>query len=178
MFPQCIALSACRLGGVVFEPVVRGTLWPKAIGMLDRASNSVIGAPGTLTSSDLFTRLDRYLKQYRVKFQDLFARYDVDASGTLEAHELVALIEEVLGADVLTPADEAYLMVMLDLDGSRSVTSDEFLAAARDFMTLSTCCAVVQEKDVRATLNLVCDALLKVDRANNRVRTRRMCVHY
>lgn len=126
-----------------------------------RACSQMIVRPDTkLTAATLFTKLDGYLKANRVRFSDLFAAADADRNGCLDASELVRLVEEVIGATTpLGASDGAYLMAMLDLDASRSITAEEFLAAAKQFLELASRQGGVQEREVKDTYAAACAAL-------------------
>lgn len=131
-------------------------------------SNSVIRPGIKLSSAELWKKLDLYLKTNRVRFGDLFAQHDVDNSGALDAAELARLVEEVLGTRTpLAPSDIAYLMAMLDLDASRSISAEEFLTAAKQFMELSARPSAVQEKEVKDTLAAACAAMRGPGKVSN-----------
>lgn len=53
----------------------------------------------------------------QVRFSELFAHYDHDASGHLDPQELGRLVADLLGPQAAGPADVAYFVAMLDLDG-------------------------------------------------------------
>ncbi|PNH07904.1 hypothetical protein TSOC_005602 [Tetrabaena socialis] len=110
--------------------------WPKAVGILDSRSGAIVQRGGRASSADLFTALDTYLRTERVRFSELFAHYDADRSGKLEPRELGVLVADLLGPDRAGPADVAYLVALLDLDGSRSVSEKEFMAVAKEYMAL------------------------------------------
>ncbi|KAG2493237.1 hypothetical protein HYH03_008653 [Edaphochlamys debaryana] len=110
--------------------------WPVAVGTLDRSTGSVTAKAGRASSADLFGALDTYLRTNRVRFGDLFARYDQDRSGKLEPRELGRLVADLLGPAAANPADVAYFVAMLDLDGSRGVSEQEFMAVAKDYLAL------------------------------------------
>ena len=58
---------------------------------------------------ELFSNLDRYLKEQRVKFKDLFDSLDTDRSGTLEIRELAQLVKQLVPG--VTVPDVKYIMV-------------------------------------------------------------------
>ncbi|KAG2427358.1 hypothetical protein HXX76_012552 [Chlamydomonas incerta] len=127
-----------RYNNTVYEaiPPVAQVAWPKALGVYDQSTGGVFQRGAVASSAQLFTALDNYLRTAKVKFHDLFLHYDADRSGRLEPRELGRLVGDLLGPQQATDADVAYFVCMLDLDGSRSVTEQEFLAVAKEFISL------------------------------------------
>ncbi|GIL82053.1 hypothetical protein Vretifemale_10957 [Volvox reticuliferus] len=132
--------------------------WPRVVGIYDPASGGLLRKVDGVTSADLFSALDSYLKTARVRFSDVFARYDTDRNGRLEPRELGRLVEDLLGPQAAAPADVAYLVAMLDLDGSRSVSEQEFLSVAKEYLALERRAvdwSGAQSEDVRRSLERV-----------------------
>ncbi|GLC39247.1 hypothetical protein PLESTB_001651900 [Pleodorina starrii] len=138
--------------------------WPRVVGLYDPASNALArrldggtasASPASASSAALFSALDNYLRTARVRFSELFSRYDADRSGRLEPRELGRLVGDLLGPTAATPADVAYLTAMLDLDGSRSVSEQEFLSVAKEYLALERRAADVQSEEVRRALERI-----------------------
>ncbi|GIL68702.1 hypothetical protein Vafri_21956 [Volvox africanus] len=132
--------------------------WPRAVGIYDPSSRGLLRKVDGATSVDLFSALDNYLKTARVRFSDVFARYDTDRNGRLEPRELGRLVEDLLGPQAAAPADVAYFVAMLDLDGSRSVSEQEFLSVAKEYLALERRAADwsgAQSEDVRRSLERI-----------------------
>ncbi|PNH07905.1 Calmodulin-like protein 3 [Tetrabaena socialis] len=113
---------------------------------------------------DLFTNLDRHLRENKVKFSDLFSTFDADGSGTLEIRELAQLVRQLVPGT--TAAEVKYIMALLDTSGDGSVTQQEFLAAAKSSLNAAkqlqadrASGATAANSDVQAVLRRVTDYL-------------------
>ncbi|GIL82057.1 hypothetical protein Vretifemale_10958, partial [Volvox reticuliferus] len=114
---------------------------------------------------DLFANLDKYLREYKVKFRDLFERFDTDRSGTLELSELSQLVSQLVPG--VTGSELKYIMAMLDSSGDGHVTQQEFLAAAKASLDAAKRLAAERaaggtgtaSSDVQAVLRRVTDYL-------------------
>jgi len=97
--------------GTVYEPITRHTAWPKPVGTYDPQSRSMALKPAASNAAYLFSALDQHLKTQKRHFSEVFAKYDLDGSGTLERPELAYLIQDLLGSKA-TAADLGYFQVM------------------------------------------------------------------
>ena len=59
-------------------------------------------------ASDLFGAIDRYLKDNRRRFDELFSSFDVNKNGLLDKQELTRLVKDMLGMRTLAPGDVDY----------------------------------------------------------------------
>ena len=162
-----------RSSGIVYEPITRHTAWPKPLGTYDSQRKTLTPKPPAATSAELFSALDTHLKKERRRFSDVFDQYDTDRSGKLERSELAELIRDLLGSKA-TASDIGFFQVqwvwgsttsclslfpscfpiqaILDLDGSSSVTQEEFLTAAKSYVELSKMASSAATAEVRDTL--------------------------
>lgn len=101
--------------------------YPELVGRLGQDGRLVLRQRNVVV--DLFTSLDRYLREQRVRFKDLFASFDTDHSGTLEIRELAQLVRQLVTG--VTVAELKYIMAMLDTSGDGHVSQEEFLVAAK-----------------------------------------------
>ncbi|KXZ45798.1 hypothetical protein GPECTOR_50g592 [Gonium pectorale] len=118
---------------LVYGDVASSREWPPLVGRKVYDSLQPLDPFSTL---QFFRGLDTFLKAERVRFSDLFARYDADRSGRLDPRELGRLVGDLLGPGAATPADVAYLVALLDLDGSGGVSQQEFLAVAKEYVEM------------------------------------------
>ncbi|GAX77102.1 hypothetical protein CEUSTIGMA_g4548.t1 [Chlamydomonas eustigma] len=79
-------------------------------------------------TTEFFMSLDGYLKGNKVHFRDLFNRYDRQGRGKLDIKELKALVREFMPK--ATDAQIWLFQIILDENGDRLVTEEEFLKAA------------------------------------------------
>eukprot|EP00798_Chlamydomonas_sp_ICE-L_P029768 gene29768-5416_t len=134
-----------RTSGTVYTQaaIVNGqAAWPKAAGTYDRTKRLVNMKQSSSNSADLFTALDNHLKTQRKRFSE----FDVDRNGSLDTRELAQMVKELLRGRA-TQADLSYFIAVLDIDGSRSVTEEEFLRVASEYVEVERMMAddVVEE---------------------------------
>lgn len=81
-------------------------------------------------------------------------------NGQLERSELATLLRDFLGAGKLTTADVSYFTAMLDLEGNNSVSEEEFMAVAKDFLDIEKRAASgVAAEEVWYALNALSTAM-------------------
>ena len=67
------------------------------------------------------------------KYEEIFRRYDVDGSGTIEAAELGEVMKD-LGQEV-SPAELRKMIEAIDADGSGEIDFEEFMQAVNGKMS-------------------------------------------
>ena len=103
------------------------------------AGTCVDGHPALQEHADvrLYTRLDEFLRNSRMRLRELFDAADTDRSGALDRREASALLRHVMPG--ITAAEEAYFAAQVDADGDGVMTFDElvaFLSQARSTASL------------------------------------------
>lgn len=138
--------------------------WPEAIGRVSKkgegryARSAVELFDTAKATEEFFLQLDSYLKSNKVKFSDLFRRYDTSGEGKLSPRELRELIRDIMPSKV-TDAQVRLFVILMDENEDQEVTEREFLDAARECLKLSK--STTMEAAVGAVLHAVSSYLYK-----------------
>ncbi|KAK3241898.1 hypothetical protein CYMTET_48379 [Cymbomonas tetramitiformis] len=127
-----------RTTGSVYQEGRSGE-WPQLVGRLEGARLSGTRLEGghvveQKRRPELFSALDTYLKTNEQSLSDVFARFDDDRSGALDANELPGLLRALMPGT--TSAEMAHFQVMLDINGDGKVTLEELKSVLRDIMKM------------------------------------------
>eukprot|EP00899_Mesostigma_viride_P027765 jgi/Mesvir1/8173/Mv12477-RA.1 len=113
-------------GGV---PVVLGGLQVRSI-MEIWNRHAAPPAPSPVEEQDIFTLLNDYCHQNKVRLLELFREYDKDRSGGLEPTELRKMVKLLLPN--ATQKQLRYLQVILDANGDGVISYKEFVRLVHD----------------------------------------------
>ena len=88
-----------RKTGLLYSDVPASD-WPSLVAVLIPASNRsrerIDPIDNAASTSDFFLSLDTYLKNQRLRFNDVFNHYDTKRRGELGIHELKHLVKEIM----------------------------------------------------------------------------------